>query len=122
MKKGYGDPVRTMKEEKLLLLLQKKKGYFEAILELSQSEEMESISEWIASLEQKKVLLSCIEQIDEQLQPFQESLNHISQEITEELDHIRRIVQQILHTDQTNQEKRKSMIQCAIPNKERKNE
>jgi hypothetical protein len=106
-----------MKEEKLLQLLQKKKGYFEAILELSQTEEIEAITEWIASLEQKKVLLSCIEQIDEQLKPFQESLNNISQEITEELDNIRLIIQQILHTDQMNQEKRKNAIQCMIPNR-----
>jgi hypothetical protein len=99
-----------MKEEKLLYLLQKKKGFFEAILELTEEESELSLQDWISALEQKKILLSCIEEIDAQIMPFKKSLHNLSQEITDELDHIRNIIKRILHIDVINQEKRKKEL------------
>src|SRR5262245_25961396 len=83
--RGNGNSIR---EEKLLHLQKKKKGFFEAMLDLSQEESELTVEEWIASLEQKKILLSCIEEIDAELMPFQQSLHDLSQEISEELEHI----------------------------------
>lgn len=99
-----------MKEEKLLRLLQKKKGFFEAILELTEGESSLAINEWISVLEQKKILLSCIEEIDAELMPFQRSLHMLSQEISDELDNIRTVIKRILHIDVLNQEKRKKEL------------
>lgn len=99
-----------MKEEKLLYLLQKKKGFFEAILELTEEEAELAVHEWISALEQKKILLSCIEEIDAQIMPFKKSLHNLSQEITDELENIRSIIKRILHIDVSNQEKRKKEL------------
>jgi len=96
-----------MKEERLLALILKKKGFFEEILELSEGESSGSLSEWISVLEQKKTLLNCIEEIDAELYPFQQSLFTLSQEIADELDELRKVVQKILHLDTLNHEKRK---------------
>jgi hypothetical protein len=99
-----------MKEEKLLHLLQKKKGFFEAILDLTHEEGSLPVQSWIDALEQKKILLSCIEEIDAELMPFRQSLHNISQEITEELDNIRTVIKRILHLDIINHEKRKKEL------------
>jgi hypothetical protein len=96
-----------MKEDRLLHLLQKKKGFFEAILELTEYEATLPTEEWISNLEQKKVLLSCVEEIDAELMPFKQSLHMLSQEISEELESIRQVIKRILHIDIINQEKRK---------------
>ncbi len=102
-----------MKEKKLLQLLQKKKGFFETILDLSEQETDLPLDQWIASLEQKKILLSCIEEIDEEIAPFKESLHTISHEISEELENIRTVIIRILHLDGVNQEKRKTELSPA---------
>lgn len=99
-----------MKEEKLLRLLQKKKGFFETILDLTEEEHQLPLHEWISILEQKKILLSCIEEIDAELDPLKKSMHNISQEISEELETIRTIIKRILHLDGINQEKRKQEI------------
>lgn len=99
-----------MKEEKLLHLLRKKKSFFEAILELTETEANLSIPEWISVLEQKKVLLSCIDDLDIEIRSFQRKLTDLSQEVTEELEAIRTVIQRILHRDTLNQEKRKIAI------------
>lgn len=99
-----------MKEEKLLLLLQKKRGFFEAILDLTEKEEQLSINDLVPHLEQKRVLLSCIEEIDESLSPFQQSLHILSQDITEELDAIRKVIETILHLDERNLHQRRRSL------------
>jgi len=99
-----------MKEEKLLHLLRRKKGFFEAILEITEEESELPLQEWISALEQKKILLSCIEEIDAELMPFKQSLHNLSQEISEELEHIRSVIKRILHIDVINQEKRKKEL------------
>ena len=99
-----------MKEEKLLTLLKKKKGFFEAILELSESESHLRLPDWISLLEQKRILLSCIDEIDEELSPFKASLPNLSQELSEEIDQIRNVVERILHLDRQNQEKRREEL------------
>ncbi len=96
-----------MKEEQLLHLLKKKKRVCEAILELTQSEESLPAKEWLSILEQKKVFLVCVEEIDAELQPFKQALHMLSQEIAEELDTIRKVIQQILDISAFNQEKRR---------------
>lgn len=99
-----------MSEEKLLYLLQKKRGFFEAILELTEIEENLPLEELIPSLEQKKILLSCIEEIDYQLEPFQKSMHNLSLEIDEELHMICKVIEHILHLDKVHQEKRKKEL------------
>ncbi len=96
-----------MKELELLHLLQKKRGFFESILELSELEAELTLSEWISVLEQKKVLLSCIEEIDQELSPFRQQLANLSHEVTEELETLKIVIKQILHLDSQNQECRK---------------
>lgn len=99
-----------MKEEKLLSLLRKKKGFFEAILDLTEGEGDQPVQAWIEILEQKKILLSCIEEIDAELTPFKQSLHHLSQEISEEIENIRQVIKKILHLDLVNHEKRKKEL------------
>ncbi len=96
-----------MLEEKLLLLLKKKKGFFETILDLTETEVDLPVSEWISILEQKKILLSCVDEVDAELKAFQSAAYNLSQDISEELDAIRNVIQNILHLDTLNQKKRK---------------
>ncbi|MEG0037499.1 MAG: hypothetical protein RSB82_01520 [Victivallaceae bacterium] len=96
-----------MQENKLLQLLKKKKGLFESFLDLTETESLLSVSEWESVLKQKKVLLSCIEDIDERLQSFKEGFTEISQEVTNEIDDIKQIVSRILELDSLNYLERK---------------
>lgn len=96
-----------MSEAKLLYLLKKKKGFFEAVLELSETEADVPLHEWLSILEQKKILLSCIEEIDAEIQHFKESFQILPHEVCEEIEAIRKVIQHILHLDTLNQEKRK---------------
>ncbi len=100
-----------MKEEKLITLLQKKKGFFESLLDLTESEKHLPFQEWVSTLEQKRVLLSCIDDIDAELQPFKSALHYLSQEVDEELNKIRKVIKQILHLDTLNQVQRKRELQ-----------
>lgn len=99
-----------MHEEKLMHLLKKKKGFFETILDLTESEAELPVSEWIPVLEQKKIILSCIDEVDVELKPFQRALSDLSHEISEELDAIRHVIQNILQLDTLNQRKRKQEL------------
>ena len=106
-----------MSEEKLLQLLQKKRGFFEAILDLSEDEEHLPVPDWISVLEQKKVLLSCIDEIDCEISPFKAKLNNLSQEVTDELAKTRSVVEKILDIDTRNQELRRQMLRNTDPPK-----
>lgn len=99
-----------MSEDQLLYLLKKKRGFFEAILELTEEEKHFSLDEWIKGLKQKKTLLACIEKIDKELSFFRASLDHLSQELTEEVERIKEVIQEILYLDKINQEQRKKEI------------
>lgn len=99
-----------MKDEKLLVLLQKKKGFFETILELCHEEVHLPVHKWTSVLEQKKILLACIEEIDEEIALFKDSFHELSQEITDELDEIRKMIEKILHLDTHTTEKRKHIL------------
>ncbi len=101
-----------MKEEKLLTLLQKKKGFFEALLELTENEIHLPMPEWISVLEQKKILLSCIDEIDHELDTFKERFHILTQDVHEEIEQIRKVIERILHLDQRNQEKRKEELKA----------
>lgn len=99
-----------MSEKHLISLLQRKRGYFETLLELAEHEQMLPLQDWISVLEQKKVILSCIDEIDEQLAPFKERFSHLSHEMHEELESMKQLVKKILFLDSRNQEKRKEML------------
>lgn len=96
-----------MKEDKLISLLQKKRGFFEAILELSTLQKNISIQEWISILEQKKTLVTCIEAVDEELKVFSSQFSTLPQDVHEELDAIRSLVNEIKILDQNHIAKRK---------------
>lgn len=99
-----------MHEAKLLLLLQKKKLFFESILDLTETEAHLPVDDWISVLQQKKILLSCIENVDAEMHPFQNTLSSLSQEVSELLEEIRQILRQILHLDSLNHQKRKEEL------------
>lgn len=96
-----------MNESKLLSLLQKKKSFFESILELTELEATLPIKDLINSLEQKTILLSCIEEIDEELQHYKAGLNNLSQEMQDEMDKTKEIVESIMSLNKENVKKRK---------------
>jgi predicted component of type VI protein secretion system len=100
-----------MSEKRLLGLLQRKRGYFEALLDLAEEEASLDFSDWMSILEQKKILLSCIEDIDTELEPFRASFQILSHEMQEELDSMRSLVKQLLFLDTQNQKERKHLLQ-----------
>ena len=100
-----------MSDQQFLQLLQRKRGFFEALLDLSEEESQLPTQEWISVLEQKKILLSCIEEIDQELHDFRAAFQELSQEMHEELDHMRQLVKQILFLDTQNQQARKHLYQ-----------
>ncbi|ANH78383.1 hypothetical protein [Candidatus Chlamydia sanziniae] len=92
-----------MNEEALLFLLQKKKGLFLAILDLTKTEYALTPVELEKVLQQKKILLACIEKIDHQIKDFRHAfVSVLPQDIQEELTHIRKVITQILKTDKLN--------------------
>ncbi|AGT72767.1 hypothetical protein [Chlamydia trachomatis] len=92
-----------MKESALLPLLKKKKGFFLSILDLTQVEASLSPENLIKVLRQKKTLLSCIEKVDHQIKKFRDSFSlALPQEVQEELEEIRSVIQRILETDKKN--------------------
>lgn len=107
MEKAENVVLNVQHEKKLLTLLKKKLGFFEAILDLTHDEKKCDIPEWISALEQKKVLLSCIDEIDDEISFFKATFHDLSQDISEQLDKIRDTVQEILKLDSENYEKRK---------------
>ncbi len=107
--------VDWMSEKKIADLLGKKRAFFEVILELTQTERSLMLCEYMSVLEQKKILLSCIDEIDEKLSSFKETLSSLSQEIHEEIEQIRAVVEEILHLDSQNQALRKTELKHAFP-------
>lgn len=99
-----------MDEDKLLLLLQKKRGFFEAILDLSEDNLHLPVKDLISVLEQKRILLSCIEEIDEELKPYKSSLHTLPQEVTEEIESIREIIEDILDLNEKSMKQKKRKI------------
>lgn len=90
-----------MKEEKILHLLRKKRGFFETILELSSEEKSLPVDDLLSVLRQKKILLTCIEKVDEELSLFKGSMEMLSQEICEEFDEMKKVMEKILHLHQS---------------------
>lgn len=92
-----------MKEQALLPLLKKKKGFFLAILDLTKSESSLSTTELEKVLRQKKILLSCIEKVDTKIKEFRCCFTSVlPQDIQEELMEIQKIITQILDADKIN--------------------
>lgn len=92
-----------MNERTLLLLLKKKKGLFLAILDLTQTESSLTTAELEKVLQQKKILLACIERVDIQIREFRHTFTSVlPQDIQEELEEIREVITCILNTDKLN--------------------
>lgn len=85
-----------MNEKKLLYLLQKKRSFFAEILELTESENSANLNDWNTLLKKKEVLLTCISKIDFELETFASNMVHLSQEVTDSLESIHSMVQEIL--------------------------
>ncbi|WP_148174346.1 hypothetical protein [Chlamydia felis] len=100
-----------MKEQALLLLLKKKKGFFLAILDLTETEPSLTPVELEKVLRQKKTLLSCIDKVDNQIKEFRHCFTSVlPQDIQEELSEIREIITKILDTDKLNYLQRKKEL------------
>ncbi|WP_213358056.1 hypothetical protein [Chlamydiifrater phoenicopteri] len=100
-----------MDEESPLHLLKKKKGFFSAILKLTEVESSLSLSDLEQSLRQKRILLSCIKRVDEKLEPFQSYLKEApSIEIYKELTEIRLLIEKVLSLDETHYTQRRLSI------------
>ncbi|EPP35392.1 hypothetical protein CP10139811_0918 [Chlamydia ibidis] len=94
-----------------MLLLKKKKGFFLAILDLTETEFSLSSDQLADVLQQKKTLLSCIEKIDHQIKEFWHSFTPIlPQDIQNELEDIRKVILQILSADKKNYMLRKKEL------------
>jgi hypothetical protein len=96
-----------MNENQLLSLLQKKKSFFESILELTELESTLPVKELINSLEQKTILLSCIEEVDEELKHYKAALGNLTQEMQDEMDKTKEIVECIMRLNAENVKQRK---------------
>ncbi|CCO01682.1 conserved hypothetical protein [Chlamydia psittaci 01DC12] len=100
-----------MKEQALLLLLKKKKGFFLAILDLTETETSLTPIELEKVLQQKKTLLSCIDKVDNEIKEFRHSFTSVlPQDIQDELSEIRGIITRILDTDKLNYLQRKKEL------------
>ena len=99
-----------MGEKKLLALLRQKRGFFETILDLTEEEATLPVLDWIAHLEQKHILLNCIDELDRDIHRYRATFVDLSQDISDELESIRVVVGHILHIDHTNLEKRKQQF------------
>lgn len=96
-----------MNENKLIALLKKKKSFFETILELTELEATLPLKELINSLEQKTVLLACIEDIDEELKLYKSAMHNLSQEMQHEMDQTQEIINCIVTLNTENIKQRK---------------
>lgn len=90
-----------MQEPSILSLLQKKKKFFLAILNLTQTEDRLPLKHLQSILKQKKTLLSCIQNVDQQLKRLAPSLP-LTDDSREELANIRSIIETILEIDKKN--------------------
>ncbi|SCA58955.1 Uncharacterized protein AB751O23_BK_00030 [Chlamydiales bacterium SCGC AB-751-O23] len=106
-----------MNEEKdsfLLKILKKKEGYYKAILELAEEEHSKlerrrPIPEIVSLMKKKQILLSCIEECDEEILPLKEEWGKskkaqapFAKEIQEELGVLDLLIREILGLDDIN--------------------
>jgi hypothetical protein len=96
-----------MSERKLVSLLQQKRTLFETILDLTESESDLAVKAWIINLKQKELILSCIDDVDDEIQKYKSHFSYLSEEVTGELERIKHLVAHILHLDSENLKKRK---------------
>lgn len=99
-----------MKEETLLSLLKKKKGFFEAILDLTEQETQSSVEHWQELLQKKQILLGCIEDIDSQLKNFEQSMHTLSYDVIEQLKDLHCIISQIMELGSLNLKEKKKHL------------
>lgn len=117
------ETIRKMpKEQVLLSLLKKQRKYYEAILELSREEalllsEGKAGKHLLASAKQKQVLFSCIEEIENALNPinqwWQNSADRdtpLAKEVIKELTELDLLLQTLMKLDEINQKNLKKII------------
>ena len=125
MKQQTQDVDQLEKEEVLLLLLKKEIGYYEAVLDLTTQENEIflfglSVKNIPKLLKEKNILLSCIEEIEEVLQPIkknwsleskQEKANlRLTKDIKEQFTILKKVMKKILDLDLKNQENMKTFL------------
>lgn len=98
-----------MNGDKLFHLLEKKRGFFETILELCQ-EESEAGAVYREHLEQKHIILSHIEEIDHELKNFQSSFTTLPEKVLHEMEKIKNLMEAILEFERFNIVKRKKIL------------
>jgi hypothetical protein len=91
-----------------LTLLQKRRRFYEAILELALLErssiQQDCFHEIHQLLTQKKILLNCIEEIDRELAPFQQFFTPpLEESIAKELVATKKVINDLLRLDSLNQ-------------------
>ena len=103
------------KEKILFQLLQKERGYYAVVLELAKTEkekltQQRPFNELSQVLRKKQIILACIEEIEEDLQPLKSFwLEHkqdsqdMNKEIEDLLKKLSYLVEEILVIDQENQ-------------------
>lgn len=86
-----------------LFLLRKRKKFFLAILDLTQTEPLLPPDQLQSVLKQKKTLLACIKRIDEQIKQICPKFSQpLPDEIFQEVSLTKRIIQEILNIDKKN--------------------
>ena len=103
------------KEKILFQLLQKERGYYAVVLELAKTEkekltQQRPFNELSQVLRKKQIIIACIEEIEEDLQPlksfwleYKQGSHNINKEIEDLLKKLSYLVEEILVIDQENQ-------------------
>ena len=103
------------KEKILFQLLQKERGYYAVVLELAKTEkeklaQQRPFNELSQVLRKKQIILACIEEIEEDLQPLKsfwlehkQDSHDMNKEIDDLLKKLSYLVEEILVIDQENQ-------------------
>ncbi len=105
-----------MKERELLDLLQKQKGYYCNILELTRQENEKyrakrSFEEIMPLIKQKGIIIACVDELSSRLNPLKEYWNikddysnFFSEKVREQLNELDLLMKELLKLDQENQE------------------
>jgi len=116
--------IKSMPKAKILYhLLLKEKGYYEAILEITKQEHRKftnerPFEEIMPLFKKKKILLACIDEIEEALQPIkrwwadeeQDPHDPWTTQAKEQIEQIEIVMQEVLSLDQRNQQMCQSLL------------
>lgn len=112
-------------QQSLFALLDKKKGYYLAILEISDEEHRKlqakcALNHIIKLMKKKKILLSCIDECDEKIAPLKEvwakdkhSCEQLALSIKKKLNELDELIRKIIALDDSNRKLFEELI-CNI--------